>query len=127
MLFTVERSVLGGADRVVLIVAELFAVFESAQPLGTVTTEVAFAVPAVVGVVLKVIVAVAPEFSATFARVAVLPEPLAVPQLPVPDTAQVQVVVAKFAGKVAVQPAPLVMFVPVFDIVIVIVVAEPVV
>ena len=126
MLFTVDRSVVS-VESVVLTFAVLFPELESVHPLGTVTDEVALAVPAVVGVVVNVIVAVEPLLSEMLVSVTVLPVPLPVPQLPVPDTAQVQVVLAKFDGSTAVQPAPPEMFVPVFAIVIVIVVAEPVV
>ena len=110
---------------VVLTFEVLLPLAESSQPLGTVTVDVALAVPAVVGVVANVIVAVAPVFRATLLSVAVLPEPLAVPQLPVPVTAQVHVVLAKLPGSAAVQPAPPEMLSPLFDIVMVIVVAEP--
>ena len=128
----VDRSVAGQAT-VVDTFAVLFAELLSIKPLaGIVTVDVADAVPGVVGVVVNVMVAVAPVFSAMALRLALLPAPLAPvpapPQSPVPVViAQTQVVEAKFPGNTAAQLAPPVMLAPVFVIRIVIVVPVPVV
>lgn len=117
----------GVPDEIVTLTFDvLSAEFESVQPLGTVTVEVDEPVPTVVGVVVNVIVAVEPELSDTLERLTELPDPLDVPQLPEPAVIpQDQVVPAKIAGSAADQLAP-VALAPVFDIVIVIVVDEPV-